>query len=71
MLISQVRPSLNIIQLELVFAFHMESSFMFAGIPVPQTCGINGKHKLKSLCVLCVSSEAGGDISESKGKMNG
>ena len=29
---------------------------MFAGIPVPQTCGINSKHKMKNLCVLCASA---------------
>jgi hypothetical protein len=28
--------------------------FMFAGIPVPQNCGINGKHKIDILCALCV-----------------
>jgi hypothetical protein len=26
---------------------------MFAGIPVPQTCGINGKHNINILCALC------------------
>ena len=26
---------------------------MFAGIPVPQNCGINGKHKINNLCALC------------------
>jgi hypothetical protein len=29
---------------------------MFAGIPVPQNCGINGKHKINKLCALCGSA---------------